>query len=405
MVVHDFSGHPFQVQLARELAARGQPVVHLYCASFQANQGHVGVDSTDSSFRSEGLVLRRPFSKYSFTRRLLQEAEYGVRLSKAVSTLRPSAVISANTPLMAAAIFHLSMKLVRVPVVFWQQDVYSTAMANHLERRAGRVGRLLGRVFVRTEMALARGSACVVAIREDFLPTLRSWGVPTERTFVIENWAPLDELPLRARPNSWSERHGVDPSSCILLYAGTLGLKHQPSLLLDLARSFADRGDVRVLVASEGLGATWLADNTSPSDRLELFGFQPYEDLPDMLATADIVLVLLEPEAGAFSVPSKVLTYHCAGRPILGAMPAENLASRIIESNRSGIVVEPDDAAAFVAAAHLLVDDPDLRATMGRSGRRYAETTFDIERIGDRFVEVLGSVGIVVTGPGGVGSR
>jgi glycosyltransferase involved in cell wall biosynthesis len=136
-----------------------------------------------------------------------------------------------------------------------------------------------------------------------------------------------------------------------------------------------------------------------------LFGFQPYEDLPDMLATADIVLVLLEPEAGAFSVPSKVLTYHCAGRPILGAMPAENLASRIIESNRSGIVVEPDDAAAFVAAAHLLVDDPDLRATMGRSGRRYAETTFDIERIGDRFVEVLGSVGIVVTGPGGVGSR
>ena len=45
-----------------------------------------------------------------------------------------------------------------------------------------------------------------------------------------------------------------------------------------------------------------------------------------MLAAADVLLVLLDASARTFSVPSKVLMYLCAGRPILGgAMPLDNL--------------------------------------------------------------------------------
>ena len=40
-------------------------------------------------------------------------------------------------------------------------------------------------------------------------------------------------------------------------------------------------------------------------------------------------VVLLERSAGAFSVPSKTLSYLCAGRPVVGLMPAENLAAEV----------------------------------------------------------------------------
>ena len=40
-----------------------------------------------------------------------------------------------------------------------------------------------------------------------------------------------------------------------------------------------------------------------------LLPFQPYDSLPDMLGAADVAIALLEPEAGIFSVPSKVLSY------------------------------------------------------------------------------------------------
>jgi len=196
-------------------------------------------------------------------------------------------------------------------------------------------------------------------------------------------------VPVVERPNDWSGRHGFAAGDTVLLYAGTLGLKHQPAMLLELGRTFADRPDVRVVVASEGIGAEWLRERVTGSREVELFPFQDYSDLPAMLGTGDVLLVLLEPGAGMFSVPSKVLTYHCAGRALLGAIPQENLASRIIQDNGSGLVVAPGDTDAFVDAARRLVDDASLRVGMSTAARSYAERTFDIATITASFNEVL----------------
>ena len=234
-----------------------------------------------------------------------------------------------------------------------------------------------------------RTSDWVIVISDDFMDTLVGWRVDMERVSVIENWAPLDEVPVVPRPNHWSGRYGFDDEDVVLLYAGTLGLKHQPSMLLELGRAFRDRSDVRVVVASEGIGADWLREHVTDAGEVELFPFQPYADLPAMLGTGDVLLVLLEPGAGKFSVPSKVLTYHAAGRALLGAIPSENLASRTIERVGSGLVVEPGDADAFVAAARRLVDDDNMRVAMSSAARAYAERAFDIDRITASFERII----------------
>lgn len=399
VVVHDFSGHPFQVQLARELWRRGYRSTHMYCPSFQTPKGNVGdADADDdgageeedaaASFRSIPVPLWRPFAKYSGGKRLVQELEYGVRSARAMLALKPDIVLTANTPLIAAVVLQVILKVRRVPIVFWQQDVYSIAMAGHLQRKGGRLGSLAGRVLIRLEQWLLHSSNQIVVISEDFLDILGEWGADLDRVTVVENWAPLDELPMGQRSNRWSRKHGIG-DELVFLYAGSLGLKHEPSLLLDLAKAFSDRDDVRVIVASEGRGAKWLQRERTPQDGLELLPFQDYADLPDMLASADVLLVLLQPDAGAFSVPSKVLTYHCAGRAILGAIPEENLAARTILRNQSGMVVSPGDAQRFVSEAKRLADDPYLRRDMGLNGRTYAEQAFDMKAIGDLFDDVL----------------
>lgn len=395
VVVHDFSGHPFQVQLARELGRRGYRSTHLYCPSFQTPRGRVGdesgtadADAINQNFESIPIPLFRPFAKYSGGRRLLQEIEYGFRAARAISKQNPDVVLTANTPLIAAVLLQVLLLGKRFPIVFWQQDVYSVAMAGHLERKGGLLGRLAGMVLIRFEKWLLRSSDRVVVISEDFLETLDEWGTDLDRVSVIENWAPLDELPTGSRPNAWAERNNIE-DELVFLYAGSLGLKHEPSILLELARTFNDRKDIRVIVASEGRGANWLEREMRDGDKLDLLPFQDYDDLPNMLASADVLLVLLEPDAGGFSVPSKVLTYHCAGRPILGAMPEENLAARTIVRNGSGVVVASGDSQRFASEAKSLADDPGLRQSMGLAARRYAETTFDIEDIGRRFDVIL----------------
>jgi glycosyltransferase involved in cell wall biosynthesis len=122
---------------------------------------------------------------------------------------------------------------------------------------------------------------------------------------------------------------------------------------------------------------------------LRVLPLQPAARLPDVLATGDVLIALVEADAGSFSVPSKVQSYLCAGRPILMAAPRENLAARIVVRENAGIVVDPHDEAGFVAAALRLQNDPALRAEMGANGRAYAERSYDIVAVADRFEQVL----------------
>ena len=121
-------------------------------------------------------------------------------------------------------------------------------------------------------------------------------------------------------------------------------------------------------------------------ENLVLLDYVAWETVPDMLGAADVMLVLLEPDAGTFSAPSKTLTYLAAGRPIVGAMPLENLASRMVNESGAGVVVGPGDYAAFSDAVAAVLADRERAEAMARAARDYAERHFDIERIADEFI-------------------
>ena len=391
IVLHDYSGHPFQVQLSRELARRGHHVDHVHCPSYTTGKGSLVRRPDDpAGFRVIEVDLGETFDKYHFRRRWRQEVRYGKLFAALMDDLQPDVLVSCNVPLFAQEQIQRSARRTRTPFVFWQQDVYSFAMRDTVARKLPGAGHLLGAWFVHLERRMLRSSDAVITISPDFEPILAQWHIPVERVHVIENWAPLEDLPTRPRRNLWSAEHDLDEKR-VLLYSGTLGLKHNPDLLRRLALAVAAQPAVALVVAAEGMGADWLAERavTEHLENLVLLPFQPMEVFPDVLGSADVLLAILEPEAGVFSVPSKVLSYHCAGRPIVASVPSANLAARTIAEAGSGITVEPDDADGFVAAARRLLDDPDLRHHLGTEARSYAERAFDVHRIGGRFEAIL----------------
>lgn len=391
ILLHDNSGHPFQVQLARELARRGHTVRHLFSAVFQTPRGALQRQPDDPpGFDVAPIDPGTPFAKYSYVRRFLQERRYGRLLRDELENFRPDVALMSNTPPDALVAPQRWCRANRVGFVFWVQDIYAEAVARILRQKLGPLSAPIAWHYRRLEGGLLRRSDHVVPITDDFGPLLRAWGVAADKTTTIENWSPLEELPLRPKDNAFARAHGLHDKT-VLLYSGTLGLKHNPGLLLAIAEACRDDPRVAVVIVSEGLGASWLAERKVERglEQLHLLPFQPFDRMPDMLGTADVLLAILEPDAGIYSVPSKVLTYLCAGKPLLAAMPQENLAARTIERETAGIVVAPHDMEGFVAAARSLIGDPARRAALGAGGRAYAERTFDIRRIGERFEAVL----------------
>jgi glycosyltransferase involved in cell wall biosynthesis len=331
--------------------------------------------------------------KYSFIKRRGYEVEYGRNLSRLVVQERPDVVLSGNTPTEPQWRMIRDAQDCGIPVISWVQDFYGIAVEKLARKKLPIVGTLAGWWYRKLDAACFQNSAGIVAISNDFVPILKEFGVDPARIVTIPNWAPLDELPLRPRRNFWSARHGLD-NSFVYHYSGTLAMKHNPDLLRQLAIRFRADPEVRVVVISEGPGSEWLRVKKREDrlDNLIILPFQEFSEMPDVLAASDVLIAILEAEAGVFSVPSKVLTYHCAGRPIMGAIPPENLAARIISNNCTGICVRPDDIDGFVTAAARLRTGALLCSKMGAAAREHAEKTFDICLIADRFEALLSSL-------------
>jgi glycosyltransferase involved in cell wall biosynthesis len=389
VTVHDYIGHPNQLDLSRELARRGHQVLHILCNSASMPHG-------DISTPLPGLEIRSIPGPESFTSsrpsRRLREIVFALRASRAIRLHRSQLVLSGNAPPLVQLI--LSFRRGR-PFLFWLQDLLNspgadssvaTAFFNGKGIRSLRFDQLVERVALRR-------SAMVIAIASNFVTHVRAVGVAGERIQVTPNWGPQSLL--SAIPTSWPPvddlKAGGEP---MLLYAGTLDSRHGPELLAELARRCHAAQTGVVVLTSNAAAADDVRNRLSQAERSRFrsFEFQDFAVVPDMLASADLLLVSLTDSAGEMSVPSKVLSYLCAGRPILGAVPASSGVAAILNDSGAGVITPPGSPELFADEALRLMRSESRSREMGAAGRRYAAANFDIDAVADTFEASFRSV-------------
>jgi colanic acid biosynthesis glycosyl transferase WcaI len=396
IVVHDYAGHAFPTSLSRALAARGHEVVHAFASSLQTPRGELVSRPDDPiglSFREIPMDPEYPRYKYSFRRRRNMEVRYGQEVARFITEWKPDAVLSGNTPTETQEPISRAATAGRGRFYYWVQDFYSLAVDRLLRNRIPVAGAWIGAWYRYLDRRQFRRSSRVIAITGDFAPILtREFGVEDARIAVVPNWAHIEDIPCLPKDNVWSRRHGLH-DKFVYLYSGTIGMKHNPALLLELARRNVRNREVRVVIVSEGIGADWLRRESAAAglENLVILPYQKFSELPMVLASGDVLTGILEEEAGTFSVPSKTLSYLCAGRPLLLSIPLDNLAARIATGNDAGLATEPQDSEGFLTNAEFLRTSAGLRAKLGRNARAYAEETFPIEKTAARFDEILAS--------------
>lgn len=389
ILVHDFSGHPFQAQLSRELSRRGHDVTHSYCAAYTGGKGRLLAEPGERIV-FEPVSEGRSIAKTSFVRRFFQELLIGWDQARQALRVRPDVLLLSTTPVPSMVVLASVLALRGIPWVLWHQDVQAIAMRRFAGSKLPWWFRLAAQVIAAMERWGARRAAAIVVIADGFLRVHERWGT-AGKTRVIENWAPIDEITPVPRANAWAREHGLAEEK-VLLYSGTLGLKHNPTLLVSVTRAVIDEGvPVRLVVVNEGPAVEpLLAAATELDVPLTLLPFQPYERLPEVLGAGDVLVVLLEKDAGVFSVPSKTLSYLCAGRPILGLMPGDNAAALLVDQ-ALGCVLPPVEESVGQAAKWVasILTDPDEATRIGQAGRELAEQKFSLDSIADRFEVIL----------------
>jgi glycosyltransferase involved in cell wall biosynthesis len=99
-------------------------------------------------------------------------------------------------------------------------------------------------------------------------------------------------------------------------------------------------------------------------------------DMPRCLSGANVVCL---PTYYREGVPKVLLEACAAGRAIVTTdIPG---CRDIVRADENGLLVPPRDPAALAAAIRRLLEDPQLRARMGKAGRARAEREFGIEAV------------------------
>jgi colanic acid biosynthesis glycosyl transferase WcaI len=121
---------------------------------------------------------------------------------------------------------------------------------------------------------------------------------------------------------------------------------------------------------------------------LVMVGYQSADRLSEVLASADLHLILLRKGLGASSVPSKMYSILAAGRPIVASIDPDSEVTRVLGEVQAGLSVPPEDPEAFVAAVEQLLDDPQLRQEMGQAGRNWVKQWPTATQIAQKYQEL-----------------
>ena len=224
----------------------------------------------------------------------------------------------------------------------------------------------------------------IAVISEGFKANLAAKGVPAAKVAVIPNWVDTDFLRPLDRDNPVSRRYGLD-RRFVLLYSGTISISSDVALgrVLEAARLLGSDPDVLFVIVGEGLRKPALQARAEALGlrNVAFLPFQPYGDLPALLASADVLLVPLDAAKAQLSVPSKLYNFMAAGRPILGLAEAGSEVATLLAGRRCGVTVPPGEPAAIAAAVGDLKRDEDVRRAYASNARSYVVEYFAKDRV------------------------
>lgn len=207
--------------------------------------------------------------------------------------------------------------------------------------------------------------------------------------YLFPNW--VDETVIKPLPRGASLRDelGLSSQDKVVLYAGSLGEKQGLELVIEAAKHFVRRPEVKFLIVGSGGEKTRLEKlaHEAGLTNVSFHPLLPYEKLSALLAAADVHLVLQKKSASDLVFPSKLTGILAAGGCVLvSAMPGTTLYETV-SSHQMGILMEPECVTSLIAGLEEGLDHDVTHYR--RNARQYAQRYLSKETILQQFEAAL----------------
>ena len=182
-------------------------------------------------------------------------------------------------------------------------------------------------------------------------------------------------------------KYNIPENTVLFVYGGNLGKPQGIDFLIEVIDNFHQVDNSFLMIVGSGTEYTKIEKHilsTQPVN-VALHNYLPKDEYHELLRSADVGLIFLDPRFTIPNFPSRLTAYMESSIPIIAATDVNTDLKDVLIESESGFWSVSGDLDSFLNNARRLAQDQELRLKMGLNGRIYLEEHYDVTKT----VEIL----------------
>lgn len=240
---------------------------------------------------------------------------------------------------------------------------------------------LLFKYFGRIEKSLYNISDYIGCMSEKNIEYILSHNnISKIKCELLPNWKKIKKITLRDTIN-YRKKYGLN-NKFTAIFGGVIGIAQELEFLLELAKIYRGRDDIKFLIIGEGNQKKKLKEiiNKEKLSNVIMKERIPSSEFYGLVRQCDIGLVNLNRNFTIPNFPSKTLAYFEAGIPVLASIDKNTDHGKFLEAAKAGYWSVTGDIDTYRQNFERLLNNKELRKEFGKNGRNFLEKNLTVEK-------------------------
>jgi colanic acid biosynthesis glycosyl transferase WcaI len=200
-----------------------------------------------------------------------------------------------------------------------------------------------------------------------------------KKTVLLPNWVDVDKI----NPSKSKQHHYLKTEKFKILYSGNIGEKQDWKLFLEVVNNIND-DNIQFIVVGSGAKKDWLIKKINKLDNVIYYPPVPYNELPDLLCSADLHILFQKNNVIDTVMPSKILGMMASEKPSLISGNLKSEVAIVISESKGGFYLQPKTYSEIIELIFKIKNDS---SNYGKKAREYVTKNFSSEQILNKFKE------------------
>jgi len=181
------------------------------------------------------------------------------------------------------------------------------------------------------------------------------------------------------------------PDMFRLIFAGNIGRFQGLPLLVETFAKLKDSSNLELVLLGEGSCKQELKDRVEQlgATNVLFLPHQPMAVANQIIQTADLGIVSLNPDVFRYAYPTKMIGYLSVGCPLLSMIEPQSALAAFVKTNKIGINITPGDHEALQAELDRIKSDPQCQKNYRANAKQVYASYYGETQVLDRWSKMI----------------